>query len=187
EFPRLCRGGSRSLTFTGVHRDFFLCEPPSTRKGQITMDEFESLSHTKWECKYHVVFIPKYRRKVLYGELKKHLGPIFRQLAEQRESRIEEGHLMSDHVYDAVDPAEICGQSDGRVYQGQERDPSGASLWREEARLRRPTLLGSRVLRLDRRSRRNGHPGIYQEPREGRPAAGSNEPLAVTRHLQVAQ
>ena len=50
------------------------------------MDEFESLSHTKWECKYHVVFIPKYRRKVLYGELKKYLGPVFRQLAAQRES-----------------------------------------------------------------------------------------------------
>jgi len=63
------------------------------------MDEFESLSHTKWECKYHVVFIPKYRRKVLYGELKKYLGPVVRQLAEQRESRIEEGHLMPDHVH----------------------------------------------------------------------------------------
>src|SRR5271156_378654 len=58
------------------------------------MDEFESLNHTRWDCKYHVVFIPKYRRKVLYGELKRHLGPVFRQLAEQRESRVEEGHLM---------------------------------------------------------------------------------------------
>ena len=58
------------------------------------MDQFESLNHTKWDCKYHVVFIPKYRRRALYGELKRHLGTIFRQLAEQRESRIEEGHLM---------------------------------------------------------------------------------------------
>ncbi|MCL4782635.1 MAG: IS200/IS605 family transposase [Bryobacterales bacterium] len=63
------------------------------------MDDFESLSHTKWECKYHIVFIPKYRRKVLYGELKKHLGEIFHKLARQKESRIEEGHLMSDHVH----------------------------------------------------------------------------------------
>jgi len=63
------------------------------------MDEFESLNHTKWDCKYHVVFIPKYRRKVLYGDLKRHLGPVFRQLAEQRESRVEEGHLMPDHVH----------------------------------------------------------------------------------------
>src|ERR1700733_2685319 len=63
------------------------------------MDQFESLNHTKWDCKYHVVFIPKYRRRTLYGDLKRHLGPVFRQLAEQRESRVEEGHLMPDHVH----------------------------------------------------------------------------------------
>src|SRR5207302_8108476 len=56
------------------------------------MDEMESLSHTKWECKYHVVFIPKCRRKTLYGELRQHLGEVFRKLAVQKESRIEEGH-----------------------------------------------------------------------------------------------
>src|ERR1700758_2842878 len=63
------------------------------------MDEYESLSHTKWECKYHVVFIPKCRRKTLYGELRKHLGEVFRKLALQKESRVEEGHLMTDHVH----------------------------------------------------------------------------------------
>jgi putative transposase len=63
------------------------------------MDEYGSLSHTKWECKYHVVFIPKRRRKKLYGELRRHLGEVFRRLAEQKECRIEEGHLMSDHVH----------------------------------------------------------------------------------------
>ena len=63
------------------------------------MDEFESLSHSKWECKYHVVFIPKCRRKVLYGNLRKHLGEVFRKLAEQKECRIEEGHLLADHVH----------------------------------------------------------------------------------------
>jgi putative transposase len=62
------------------------------------MDEMESLSHTKWECKYHVVFIPKCRRKVLYGELRRYLGEVFRKRAEQKESRIEEGHLLPDHV-----------------------------------------------------------------------------------------
>jgi len=58
-----------------------------------------SLSHTKWECKYHVVFIPKLRRKTLYGDLRKYLGDVFRELARQRESKIEEGHLMPDHVH----------------------------------------------------------------------------------------
>ena len=63
------------------------------------MDGNESLSHTKWECKYHVVFIPKGRRKVLYSQLREHLGEVFRGLAKQKESRIEEGHLMPDHVH----------------------------------------------------------------------------------------
>ena len=63
------------------------------------MDEFESLNHTQWECLYHVVFIPKGRRKVLYGQLRMHLGEVFRGLAQHKESRIEEGHLMSDHVH----------------------------------------------------------------------------------------
>src|SRR5512141_3178374 len=63
------------------------------------MNEYESLNHTKWECKYHVVFIPKYRRKALYGELRSHLGQVFRELAQQKGSRIEEGHLMPDHVH----------------------------------------------------------------------------------------
>ena len=63
------------------------------------MDEYESLSHSKWECKYHVVFIPKCRRKTLYGELRRHLGEVFRKLALQKESQIEEGHLMPDHVH----------------------------------------------------------------------------------------
>jgi len=63
------------------------------------MDEYESLSHTKWECKYHVVFIPKCRRKTLYVGLRKHLGEVFRYLAQQKESGIEEGHLRPDHVH----------------------------------------------------------------------------------------
>jgi REP-associated tyrosine transposase len=60
------------------------------------MDEFESVSHSKWECKYDVVFIPKCRRKD--GSLRKHLGDVLRKLVEQKECRIEEGHLLADHV-----------------------------------------------------------------------------------------
>ena len=63
------------------------------------MDDYESLSHSKWKCKYHVVFIPKCRRKTLYADLRRHLGEVFRRLAEQKESRIEEGHLLADHVH----------------------------------------------------------------------------------------
>ena len=63
------------------------------------MDKYESLSHTKWDCKYHVVFIPKCRRRALYGNLRRHLAEVFRELARQKESKIEEGHLMPDHVH----------------------------------------------------------------------------------------
>jgi putative transposase len=62
------------------------------------MDDYQSLSHTKWECKYHVVFIPKGRRKALYDRLRAALGEVFRELARQKESKIEEGHLRADHV-----------------------------------------------------------------------------------------
>ena len=63
------------------------------------MDEQGSLNHTKWECKYPVVFIPKCRRKTLYQELRRYLGEVFLRLAEQKESQIKEGHLRPDHVH----------------------------------------------------------------------------------------
>ena len=63
------------------------------------MDKFESLSHAAWDSKYHVIFIPKRRRRTLYGELRKHLGEVFRKLAAQKEIQIVEGHLMPDHVH----------------------------------------------------------------------------------------
>lgn len=63
------------------------------------MIEVSSLGHTRWECKYHVVFIPKYRRKVLLGRIRGELGDVFHRLAEQKQSRIEQGHLMPDHVH----------------------------------------------------------------------------------------
>ena len=71
------------------------------------MDEYESLSHTKWECKYHVMFIPKCRRKTLYAQLRPHLGEVFKRLAEQKESRIEEGHLML-HQWPAPSGPRAC-------------------------------------------------------------------------------
>jgi len=63
------------------------------------LDDYESLSHSVWDCKYHVVFIPKYRKKVLFGELRPRLGEVFRTLAKQKECQVIEGHLMADHVH----------------------------------------------------------------------------------------
>ena len=63
------------------------------------MKEYQSLSHTRWDCKYHVVFIPKRRKKRIFGELRRHLGEMFRDLAGHKESKIVEGHLMGNHVH----------------------------------------------------------------------------------------
>ncbi len=66
------------------------------------MERCGSLHHTKWECKYHVVWIPKCRKKVLYGQLRRELGPILRKLALQKESEVVEGKLRTDHVHMVV-------------------------------------------------------------------------------------
>ena len=105
------------------------------------MDE-GSLSHTKWECKYHVVFIPKNRRKALYGELRRELGVVFRELARQRESEIEEGHLMPDHVHMMISippkysVSQVVGYVKGksaihvaRVFGGKRRNFVGQNFW----------------------------------------------------------
>ena len=106
------------------------------------MDERESLNHTKWECKYHVIFIPKCRRKVLYKDLRRYLGEVFRRLAEQKERRSEEGHLMPDHVHMmiAIPPkyavSQVIGYIKGksaihlaRTYGERKRNFVGQRFW----------------------------------------------------------
>jgi putative transposase len=63
------------------------------------MHDWQSLSHVRWECKYHVVIIPKYRRKVFYGKLRRQIGSILRELCRQRGIGLIEGHAMPDHVH----------------------------------------------------------------------------------------
>lgn len=63
------------------------------------MDDAKRLCHTRWECKFHVVWVPKYRRKALYGQLRRHLGEVLHGLARQKESQIVEGHLCVDHIH----------------------------------------------------------------------------------------
>jgi putative transposase len=107
---------------------------------------YQSLSHSKWDCKYHVVFVPKYRRKVMFGEIRKFLGPVFHELARQKECRIIEGHLMPDHVHMCIEippkhaVSSVIGFSKGRV------------------RLRSPaSLRGSSAISVERIS---GHGGM---------------------------
>ena len=65
----------------------------------MNISEYQRLNHSLWECKYHVVFIPKYRKKSLFGVLRREIGPVFRQLARQYGCEILEGHIMNDHVH----------------------------------------------------------------------------------------
>jgi len=106
------------------------------------MEDHNSLSHTRWLCKYHVVFIPKCRRKRLYGVVKKQLGPVFRTLAEQKGCRIEEGHIMPDHVHMLISippklaVSSVVGYIKGksaihvaRHFLKQTRNYAGQNLW----------------------------------------------------------
>jgi putative transposase len=106
------------------------------------MDDYESLNHTKWECKYHIVFIPKCRRKKLYQQLRQDLGEVFHQLAQRKESQILEGHMVVDHVHMllSIPPkyavAQVVGYIKGksaihiaRTAGGRERNFTGEHFW----------------------------------------------------------
>ena len=106
------------------------------------MKDIASLSHTRWECKYHIVFIPKYRRKAMYKELRQYLGKIFHELARHRECKIEEGHLCPDHVHMLISippkysVSQVMGYIKGksaiaiaRRYGGKRRNIVGQKFW----------------------------------------------------------
>jgi putative transposase len=106
------------------------------------MTDTQSLAHTKWECKYHVVWIPKYRRKKLFSELRKELGPVLRELAKQKGSEIIEGKLLIDHVHIliAIPPkyavSQVIGYIKGksaihiaRNYVGWRKNFTGEHFW----------------------------------------------------------
>ena len=106
------------------------------------MNNYNKLSHTPWECKYHLIWILKYRKKVICGQLRKYLGEVFRDLALQRESNIIEGHLLGDHVHllISIPPkyavSQVVGYIKGksaihiaRRYAGKRRNFTGQSFW----------------------------------------------------------
>ena len=103
---------------------------------------YKNLSHSRWDCNYHIVFIPKYRRKVLYGEIRKELGSVFHELARQKECTIVEGHLMPDHVHMCIEippkhaVASIVGYLKGksaitiaRTFGNRDRNFAGQHFW----------------------------------------------------------
>lgn len=106
------------------------------------MTTYESLNHSKWDCKYHLVFIPKCRKKALYGKVRKYLGNVFHELALQRNSKIIEGHMVQDHVHMLIkippkySVAEVVGYIKGksaiavaRQFGDRKRNFNGERLW----------------------------------------------------------
>ena len=106
------------------------------------MKEYQSLAHTRWDCKYHIVFIPKRRKKKLFGALRRHLGEVFRELAKHKESAVVEDHLMPDHVHIclSIPPkyavSNVVGYIKGksaitiaRRYGGRTRNFTGEVFW----------------------------------------------------------
>jgi putative transposase len=106
------------------------------------MRQVNSLKHTRWECKYHIVFIPKYRRKTLFGQIRRELADVLHNLARQKESLIEEGHLMPDHVHMMISippkyaVSQVVGYIKGksaihiaRTYAGRKKNFVGQHFW----------------------------------------------------------
>jgi putative transposase len=103
---------------------------------------YQSLSHSKWDCKYHIIFVPKYRRKTMFLELRQYLGPVFHELARQKESSIVEGHLLVDHVHMCIEippkyaVSSVIGFLKGksaiaiaRRFKGRQRNFEGENFW----------------------------------------------------------
>jgi putative transposase len=103
---------------------------------------YQSLNHSKWDCKYHLVFILKFRKKVLYGKIRVFLGPVFHELARQRDCTILDGHMVHDHVHMLItippkySVAEVVGYIKGksaiavaRQYSGKQRNFNGERFW----------------------------------------------------------
>jgi len=108
----------------------------------MTTSSYESLCHSKWDCKYHIVFIPKGRKKELYGKIRSYLGRVFHELAGQRDCQIVEGHMVQDHVHMLIrippkySVAEVVGYLKGksaisvaRQFGGRRRNFNGESFW----------------------------------------------------------
>ena len=127
------------------------------------MKDFQSLSHTTWDCKYHLVWISKWRRKVVYGQLRRHLGEVFRELALPREAKVLEGHLMGGHVHMllSIPPkysvSQVVGYVKGksaihiaRTYAGHRRNFVGRSsgpgftTYQQQFEMRKPSARTSR-------------------------------------------
>ena len=129
------------MTFRAVFQFVWVVSRSKPQHKQ-NMEDYKKQNHTKWQCKYHIVFIPKYRRRKLYGVIRQHLGEAFHRLAKQKECWIEEGHIMPDHVHMLLNVppktavSSVVGYIKGksaihvaRHFQKRERNYAGQAFW----------------------------------------------------------
>ena len=136
--------------------------------------EFNHLNHATWACKYHVVFAPKYRKKLLFGKIKRHLGPSVSR------SGATEGVPDRGGTFDAgsrsnvdLDTSQIFGGADHKIYERQEFDMDRTECRTEDAEFSRPQILGAWILCHDRWPGRVSDQSLHPKPRTGRPRTGS--------------
>jgi putative transposase len=140
--PPALPGDSQSLTFPEVYESLLY-----VNRSKLTAKEALDVQHRKIKpyevgFKYHIVWIPKYRRKLLYGDVRRYLGEVFRELSVQKESRVVEGHLMADHVHMVVSippkypVSQVVGFVKGksaihvaRTFSGHKRNFTGQNFW----------------------------------------------------------
>ena len=139
---RLSRLG---LQIKGIKKDvvaLYFFRLAGRKKYKMQTTSYESLSHSKWDCKYHIVFVPKYRRMALYGKIREYLKTVFHDLANQKGCKIVEGHMVQDHVHILIgippkySVAQIVGYIKGksaiavaRQFGGRKRNFNGEKLW----------------------------------------------------------
>ena len=150
------------------------------------MKEYQSLSHTRWDCKYHIVFIPKRRKKAIFGALRKQLGEVLRELARHKESEVVEGHLRPDHVHMCISippkiaVSNVVGYIKGksaitiaRKFMGRARNFTGGG------------VLGTRVFRVHGGTRRGNGSSVHPPSGNRGRALRPDKPRSVSR-LQAA-
>ena len=137
------------------------------------MREWQSQSHVRWYCSYHVVWVPKYRKRAIFGEMRRGVGRIVRELCQRHGVELVEGHALSDHVHVLLGiPPKLSVANTVGFLEREVGDPPSSGVSGAAAQLHGLPLLGARVLRQHRRFGGRGHPRLHPEARSRREETG---------------
>ena len=132
------------------------------------MNDTNSLAHTKWNCKYHIVFAPKYRRKVFFGEKRREIGKILRQLCEWKKVAIVEEEVCPDHIHMLLEIPPKIAVSSFVGYLKQKLTDDLRAIPKSEVQVQKPRILVSRILCRHRRKECEENRGVHPKSVRGR-------------------